>query len=166
MDKNINIFIKACFSVVLILLSTLYFLSSFNHIKTTCNEPIRMHGISSDQKLPNKTETALKSCFKRAIKLVFHVACLLWGDWLPHHYTCVTRFNTYRPSHNGKHFADSIFKCIFLNENVWILIQIVLKFVPMIPINKKSAMLQITTLSQRSNKPLPEPKLTRISNTI
>ena len=26
--------------------------------------------------------------------------------------------NTLRPSQNGRHFPDDIFKCIFLNENV------------------------------------------------
>ena len=31
---------------------------------------------------------------------------------------------------NGRHFADDIFKCIFLNENVWIPIKISMKFVP------------------------------------
>ena len=31
---------------------------------------------------------------------------------------------------NGRHFADNTFKCIFLNENVWISIKISLKFVP------------------------------------
>ena len=31
---------------------------------------------------------------------------------------------------NGRHFADDILKCIFLNENVWIPIEISLKFVP------------------------------------
>ena len=30
---------------------------------------------------------------------------------------------------NGFHFADDIFKCIFMNENVWALIKISLKFV-------------------------------------
>ena len=38
--------------------------------------------------------------------------------------------NTLRPRQNGRHFADDIFKCIFLNENVWIPIEISLKFVP------------------------------------
>ena len=33
------------------------------------------------------------------------------------------------------HFADDIFKWIFLNENVWISIDISLKFVPRGPIN-------------------------------
>ena len=43
--------------------------------------------------------------------------------------------NTLRPRQNGCHFADDIFKWIFLNENVWILIKISLKFVPQGPIN-------------------------------
>ena len=38
--------------------------------------------------------------------------------------------NTLRPKQNGRHFADDILKCIFLNENVWIPIEISLKFVP------------------------------------
>ena len=32
--------------------------------------------------------------------------------------------NTLRPRQNGRHFADDMFKCIFLNENVWIPIEI------------------------------------------
>ena len=43
--------------------------------------------------------------------------------------------NTLRPRQNGCHFADNIFRCIFLNENVWILIIISLKCVPNGPIN-------------------------------
>ena len=43
--------------------------------------------------------------------------------------------NTLTPRQNGRHFADDIFKCIFLNENVWIPIKISLKFVPKGPIN-------------------------------
>ena len=39
-------------------------------------------------------------------------------------------FNTLRPRQNGRHFPDDIFKHIFLNENVGISIQILLKFVP------------------------------------
>ena len=36
-------------------------------------------------------------------------------------------FNTLRPRQNGRHFPDGIFKWIFLNENVWISINIPLK---------------------------------------
>ena len=37
-------------------------------------------------------------------------------------------FNTLRLRQNGRHFADDTFKCIFMNENVWITINISLKF--------------------------------------
>ena len=49
--------------------------------------------------------------------------------------TLTGRFNTLRPRQNGCHFSDDIFKWIFLNENVWISINISLKFVPRGPIN-------------------------------
>ena len=32
----------------------------------------------------------------------------------------VLGFNTLRPRQNGRHFLDDTFKCIFLNENIWI----------------------------------------------
>ena len=49
-------------------------------------------------------------------------------------------FNTLRPRQNGRHFADDIFKCIFLNENVWIPIEISLKFVPKGPVDNIPAL--------------------------
>ena len=42
----------------------------------------------------------------------------------------LTPFNTLRPRQDGRHFPGDIFKCMFLNENVWILIKILLKIVP------------------------------------
>ena len=51
--------------------------------------------------------------------------------------------NTLRPRQNGCLFADDIFTCIFLNENVWIWITISLKFVPHGPINNIPALVQI-----------------------
>ena len=44
-------------------------------------------------------------------------------------------FNSFPPGQNGQHFADNIFKCIFLNENIWILIKISHNFVPKGQIN-------------------------------
>ena len=38
--------------------------------------------------------------------------------------------NTLRPRRNGRHFSDDVLKSIFFNENVWIPIEISLKFVP------------------------------------
>ena len=48
--------------------------------------------------------------------------------------------NTSRPRQNGRQFADDTYKCIFLNENVWIPIKISLKFVPKGPINNIAAL--------------------------
>ena len=49
-------------------------------------------------------------------------------------------FNTLRPRQNGRHFADAILKSILLNENVWIPIEISLKFVPKGPIDNIPAL--------------------------
>ena len=89
-----------------------------------------------------------------------------YGDWL----------NTLRVKPNFYHFTDEIFKCIFLNENAWIslqisfiepmhrnkpnityLIQISLKFVPQIPNNNIPALVQIMAWHRPGNKPLSEP---------
>ena len=61
-----------------------------------------------------------------------------------------------RPKQNGRHFADDIFKCIFVNENVWIPIKILLKFVPKGPINNIPAMAQIMAWRRPGDKPLSE----------
>ena len=52
-------------------------------------------------------------------------------------------FNSMRPRQNRRHFADDIFKPIFLNENIRISIKISLKFVPKVPINNIPALVQI-----------------------
>ena len=46
--------------------------------------------------------------------------------------------NTLRPRQNRHHFPDDIFKCILLNENVWISIKISVKFVSKGPIDNFS----------------------------
>ena len=43
--------------------------------------------------------------------------------------------NILRLRRDGRHFPDDIFECIFLNENVWTLIKISLKFIPKGPVN-------------------------------
>ena len=40
----------------------------------------------------------------------------------------VKSFDTLRPTQIGRHFSDDIFKCIFLKENVWILLKISLVY--------------------------------------
>ena len=56
-----------------------------------------------------------------------------------------------------RHFANDIFKFIFLNENVWILLKIWLKFVPSVWINNFPALVQIMAWRRPGNKPLSEP---------
>ena len=67
---------------------------------------------------------------------------------------------------NGRHFADDIFKCILFNENVWISIQISLKFVPKGPINNIPALVQIMACRLDGVKPLSEPMMVRLSTHI
>ena len=67
--------------------------------------------------------------------------------------------NTLRPRQNGRHFPDVIFKCNFLNENVWISSKMLLKFVPKGPTNNIPALVQIMAWRQPGDKPLSEPML-------
>ena len=46
------------------------------------------------------------------------------------------------PGQNGHHFADDIFRCIFMNEKFCILIKISLELVPMGPNDKNPALVQ------------------------
>ena len=73
--------------------------------------------------------------------------------------TSLPSFNTLRPRQNGSHFADDIFKCIFLNENIWISIKISLKFVPKGPINNIPALDQIMAWRRLGDKPLSQPMM-------
>ena len=67
--------------------------------------------------------------------------------------------DTLRPRQNGRHLADDIFKCIFLNENIWIPIKISLKFVPKGRINNIPALVQIIAWRRPGDKPLSEPMM-------
>ena len=73
-----------------------------------------------------------------------------------------TIFNTLRPRQNGRLFSDDIFKCIFLNKNIWILIKISLTFVPKGPINNIKALVQIMAWRRPGDKPLSEPMMVRL----
>ena len=50
-------------------------------------------------------------------------------------------------------FADNIFKCIFLNENVRVMVKISLKFVPEGSNDNKSALVQVMAWRQTGDKP-------------
>ena len=82
------------------------------------------------------------------------------GDRMQKSYTSYhEELNTLRPNQNGRHFPDNSFRCIFLNENVWISIKISLKFVPKGPIANNPALVQIIAWRRTGDKPLSEPIL-------
>ena len=59
-------------------------------------------------------------------------------------------------------FPDTIFKWIFLNENVWIWIKISLKFVPKDPINSIASLVQIMAWDQVGDKPWSKPMMVSV----
>ena len=89
-----------------------------------------------------------------------HTIMLTWTMTVAkQHYVIGLAFNTLRPRKNGRHFADDMFKCIFLNENVWIPIEISLKFVPEGSIDNNPALFQIMAWRRPGDKPLSEPMM-------
>ena len=64
--------------------------------------------------------------------------------------------NTLRPKQNGRRFANNVFKCIFLNENVWISLKISLQFFPKVLINNIPVLVQILAWLRSGDKPLSE----------
>ena len=74
--------------------------------------------------------------------------------------------NTLRPRQNGRHLSDDIFERIFLNENVWISINISLKFVPRGQINNIPTLVQVMAWRRAGDKPLSEPMMVRLPTHI
>ena len=62
--------------------------------------------------------------------------------------------NILRPGQNCRHYADVIFKWLFLNENVWMLLKISLKFVPKFRISNTLKLVQIMAWPRPGNTPL------------
>ena len=73
---------------------------------------------------------------------------------------------TLRPRQNIRHFPDDIFKCIFMNENLWIAIDISLKFVPKALINNILALVEIMAWRRPGDKPLSETMMVRLLTDI
>ena len=87
-----------------------------------------------------------------------HVGPMNFGIWVSMNFL----FNTLRPRQIGHHFADDTFKRIFLYENVWISIEIPLKFVPNAPINNILALVKIMAWRRPGDKPLSETMMVRL----
>ena len=60
--------------------------------------------------------------------------------------------------------ADDIFKCIFLNDNDIIAIQISLIFFPRGPIDNKPSLFQVMAWRQLGDKPLLEPMMAQFTD--
>ena len=74
-------------------------------------------------------------------------------------YRCHKRVKILRPRQYGRHFPDDIFKCIFMNKNVWISIKMSLNFVPKGTINNIPSLFQIMACRLVDTKPLSEPMM-------
>ena len=66
------------------------------------------------------------------------------------------------PTGQNGHFADDIFKCIFLNEDVLISIKIPLKFIPNGHISNIPALVQIMAWRRPGDKPLSDPMMANL----
>ena len=104
-----------------------------------------------------------------------HLMQYIRGLWLtfyntwneaPVHTMGDMKFNTLRPRRDRRHFADDIFKHIFLNENVIISTKISLKFVPKGPIKKFPAVFQIMAWRLPGDKPLSEEMMVSLRTQI
>ena len=89
----------------------------------------------------------------------------VWGVFCEVKLLFMFSFNSFWPRQHGWHFPDDIFKWIFLNENIWILIKILSNFFHRGPINKTPALIQIMAWHRPGDKPLSEPMLTQFTDT-
>ena len=100
----------------------------------------------------------------------YYMCCILDNTWKTACFeigcSWIELLNILRPRQNGRHFADDIFKYIFLNENVWIPIKISLKFVPKGRINNIPALVQIMAWRRPGDKPLSEPMMVSLHTHI
>ena len=71
---------------------------------------------------------------KTGCKPCFNFQAIFYQHW-SHLLTPCALINPSPPGQNGHHFAEDIFRCIFVNEKFYILIKISLKFVPKGPCN-------------------------------
>ena len=91
------------------------------------------------------------------------------SEMMAHHhvyYEHTKIINLLRPRRKRRHFEDNIFKCIFLNENLWTSLMRSLKFVPNVQINNIPALVQIMAWRRPGAKPLSEPMMINLLTQI
>ena len=122
--------------------------------------------IKLGQCICNKMPVAKSECFSFQFPEFDDIYCrynFVYGqDWVvtsvsifvqPHWILVITL----RPRQNGRHFADDVFKCIFLNEIYEFHLRFQLNFVPEVPVNNIPALVQIMAWRRSGDKPLSEP---------
>ena len=113
----------------LLLLCNQQFLQNIYSLHTHCN--LGANGFAPYKRSIILTDT-MRSNINQWEMIIWMNASMPFGSpfccWS--HCALANLVNTLRPRQDSRHFADDIFKCIFLNENVWIPIKISLKFVP------------------------------------
>ena len=102
---------------------------------------------------------------------VHHTCCKIENEFNHAPHTVLFYLiKNFKKTHWGREkrpsFPDDIFKCIFFNENVWILIKISLKFVPGCPINDILALVQIMAWRRSGDIPLSDPMMVRLPTHI
>ena len=123
----------------------------------SCCNPVSLIGPCTQESRSYSTQPMLAH-WSQAIGDKYTTYLYMWVLMLGYTVNLLRIFsvNALRPRQNGQHFADDIFKCIFLNENIWILIDISRKFVPKDPINNITILVQILAWHWPGNKPLSE----------
>ena len=83
----------------------------------------------------------------------------LTDGWYCHYLLAydANHLDTLKLGQDGRYFGRRHIRCIFLNENIWITINISLKFVPKGQVNNIPALVQIMAWCRPSDKPLSEP---------
>ena len=138
------------------------------HVHHLCNHRASFQGLVQDCSISNANALEiLQSCAK---PLICYNLCsghqLAPGRW----WVSTLRpqqndiFNSSSPGQNGCHFADDIFRYIFVNEKFCILIKISLKFVPEGPVDNYSALIWIMARCWIGEKPLSEPMWVRFTD--
>ena len=133
-------------------------------LRLSCNNPsISVAAVQDCSNSITNTLELLQSCTKPSISsnMPDHSIDTACTDWSHCDFSWCNEslVNTLRLRQNGRHFPDDIFKCIFLNEKVWILINISQKFVPKCSINNIPVLVQIMAWRRPGNKPLSVPMM-------
>ena len=85
-----------------------------------------------------------------------------WINISQYHKMQVIKYFNSPPDKTAAILRDDVSKCIFVNKNYSIPIQIPLKFVLSCQIDNKPALFQVMAWRRMGDKPLPEPMVTNI----